>query len=351
MRMDAGSVIADPDGWIGCLTYQSRAVSRPSESDLGQLVAQARERNRRLGVTGMLLYENGRFLQTLEGPPAGLSAVWASIRRDERHRDIEVLTEHMVSSRLFSDWDLLLYSREQGSRRATGASDLAPHALAHYVPGMAQMALEGDDKRINARLAGIAEQGWSADDIVSHLIEPVARAMGDAWLADQCSEFDLTVGLSLLQLAGHAVRTHACTDSLRRSRYSILLATAPGEPHMLGTALLADQFTDAGWRVEMAFPDSREALANQIAGQGHDAVDIALSDALPRQRALARLRDTVEHCHKAAPGHLVVVSVGGRLFAEASATAASVGADHARRTIGGTSLCLAELIRRGRTLQ
>jgi methanogenic corrinoid protein MtbC1 len=351
MRMDAGSVIADPDGWIGCLTYQSRAVSRPSESDLGQLVAQARERNRRLGVTGMLLYENGRFLQTLEGPPAGLSAVWASIRRDERHRDIEVLTEHMVSSRLFSDWDLLLYSREQESRRATGASDLAPRALAHYVPGMAQMALEGDDKRINARLAGIAEQGWSADDIVSHLIEPVARAMGDAWLADQCSEFDLTVGLSLLQLAGHAVRTHACTDSLRRSRYSILLATAPGEPHMLGTALLADQFTDAGWRVEMAFPNSREALANQIAGQGHDAVDIALSDALPRQRALARLRDTVEHCHKAAPGHLVVVSVGGRLFAEASATAASVGADHARRTIGGTSLCLAELIRRGRTLQ
>ncbi len=351
MRMDAGSVIADPDGWIGCLTYQSRAVSRPSESDLGQLVAQARERNRRLGVTGMLLYENGRFLQTLEGPPAGLSAVWASIRRDERHRDIEVLTEHMVSSRLFSDWDLLLYSREQGSRRATRASDLAPHALAHYVSGMAQMALEGDDKRINARLAGIAEQGWSADDIVSHLIEPVARAMGDAWLADQCSEFDLTVGLSLLQLAGHAVRTHACTDSLRRSRYSILLATAPGEPHMLGTALLADQFTDAGWRVEMAFPDSREALANQIVGQGHDAVDIALSDALPRQRALARLRDTVEHCHKAAPGHLVVVSVGGRLFAEASATAASVGADHARRTIGGTSLCLAELIRRGRTLQ
>ena len=351
MRMDAGSVIADPDGWIGCLTYQSRAVSRPSESDLGQLVAQARERNRRLGVTGMLLYENGRFLQTLEGPPTGLSAVWASIRRDERHRDIEVLTEHMVSSRLFSDWDLLLYSREQESRRATGASDLAQHALAHYVPGMAQMALEGDDKRINARLAGIAEQGWSADDIVSHLIELVARAMGDAWLADQCSEFDLTVGLSLLQLAGHAVRTHACTDSLRRSRYSILLATAPGEPHMLGTALLADQFTDAGWRVEMAFPDSREALANQIAGQGHDAVDIALSDALPRQRALARLRDTVEHCHKAAPGHLVVVSVGGRLFAEASATAASVGADHARRTIGGTSLCLAELIRRGRTLQ
>jgi methanogenic corrinoid protein MtbC1 len=351
MQVHTESVVADSGSWIGCLTYQSRAVSRPSESDLEQLVAHARRRNRSLGVTGMLLYENGRFLQTLEGPPQGLAAVWSSIRQDERHRDIEVLTEHMVSSRLFSDWDLLLYSREEDPRSTTRASDLAPHALAHYVPGLAQLALEGDDARINAKLASIAEQGWSADDIVSHLIEPVARAMGDAWLADRCSEFDLTVGISMLQLAGHAVRSHACTASLRCSRYSILLATAPGEPHMLSTAMLADQFTDAGWQVEMAFPGSKEALANQIAAQGHDAVDIALSDALPRQRALAHLREAVEASRRASPGHLVVVSVGGRLFAEATASAATVGADHARRFMGGTSVRLAQLIRQGRTLQ
>ncbi|KPQ21986.1 MAG: FAD-dependent blue-light sensor AppA [Porphyrobacter sp. HL-46] len=351
MQVHTGSVTSNSASWIGCLTYQSRAVSRPSESELEQLVAHARQRNRSLGVTGMLLYENGRFLQTLEGPPAALATVWSSISCDERHRDIEILTEHMVSSRLFSDWDLLLYSRNENPRRNTRASDLAPHALAHYVPGLAQLALAGDDARINAQLASIAEQGWSADDILSHLIEPVARAMGDAWLADQCCEFDLTIGLSMLQLAGHAVRTHACTGTLRRSRYSILLATAPGEPHMLSTAMLADQFTDAGWQVEMAFPETKEALANQIAAQGHDAVDIALSDALARQRALVKLRESVEASRKASPGHLVVVSVGGRLFAEAMATAASVGADHARRSVGGTSVRLAQLIRQGRTLQ
>ena len=353
MQVQTGSVLAGSvsDKWIGCLTYQSRAVTRPSESDLERLVTEARDRNRRLGVTGMLLYDNGRYLQTLEGPPDGLAAIWSSIRRDARHRDIEVLTEHMVSGRLFSDWDLLLYSREDDPRRTTRASDLAPHALAHYVPGIAQLALDGDDARISARLANIAEQGWSADDIVSHLIEPVARAMGDAWLADQCCEFDLTVGLSMLQLAGHAVRSHTCTTSLRRSRYSILLATAPGEPHMLSTAMLADQFTDAGWRVEMAFPTSKEALANQIAAQGHDAVDIALSDALPRQRALAQLRETVEASRKAGGNNLVVVSVGGRLFAEATASAATVGADHARRCVSGTSVRLAQLIRQGRVLR
>jgi hypothetical protein len=118
---------------------------------------------------------------------------------------------------------------------------------------------------------------------------------------------------------------------------------------MLGTAMLADQFTDAGWRVEMAFPGSKEALANQIAAQGHDAVDIGLSDALPRQSALMHLRETVDQCHKATPGHLVVVSVGGRMFAEAMASAASVGADHARRNTSGVSVRLAQLVRQSRS--
>ncbi|MFN3863426.1 MAG: BLUF domain-containing protein [Erythrobacter sp.] len=344
MRVQDGCVRTDAGRWIGCLTYQSRAVSRPSPCELEQLVNEARRRNRSLGVTGMLLYENGRFLQTLEGPPAGLQQVWSSIRRDRRHREIEVLSEHAVASRLFSDWDLLLYSSNDNPRRTGRASALAPHALSHYVASVAQLALGDEDARLNGELASIAQQGWSADEIVSHLIEPAARAMGDAWLADRCSEFELTVGLGMLQLAGHALRSHTCPTSLSPGRHSILLATAPGEPHMLSTAMLADQFTDAGWRVEMAFPSSKEALARQILAQGHDALDLALSDALPRQRGLTRLREVVEHCRKAAADHLLVVSVGGRMFAEASASAATVGADHARCNIVGTSARLAELV-------
>jgi len=349
MPVSTAFIRTDPSCWIGCLTYQSRAVSPPSPSEFEELVAKARRRNRSLGVTGMLLYDNGRYLQTLEGPPDALRQVWESIRRDPRHGEIEVLSDQTIPSRLFAGWDLLVYAREQDSGGPEGASDLARHALAHYVPVIAQLALDGSDQRIIARLLSIAEQGWGADDLVSYLLEPAARALGDAWMADQCSEFDLTLGLGLLQLAGHAVRSTAGSPSLRRSRYSILLATAPGEPHMLSTAMLADQFIDAGWRVEMAFPHSKEELARQIVAQSHDAVDIALSDALPRERSLMRLRETVEYCRKAAPEHRVVISVGGRIFAEASATAASVGADHARRCTGGTSVRLAQLVRQMRS--
>lgn len=334
--------------WIGCLTYKSIATASPSATDLRALVGKARSRNRQLSVTGMLLYENGSFLQTLEGPPDKLDALWSSIKQDPRHDHIEVLSEHMVPARLFSDWDLLLHSRLDDAPSSAIAQTTAPPVVASHIDRLVGFALNADDISINAFIAALEDEGWTGDAIVTLLIEPCARALGDAWLADSCSELDLTIGLSMLQLAGHAVRHHASGHAIRNNRYSILLATAPGEQHMLGATILADQFTDAGWRVDMAFPATDEALVNQLSAQHHDAVDIGLSDAMLRHHALPRLRATVGHTRTADPDHPTVISVGGRLFAEAVATAGSVGADHARMTAAGASIRIAELVRESR---
>ncbi|MDJ0979538.1 MAG: BLUF domain-containing protein [Erythrobacter sp.] len=338
-------------GMIGCLTYQSRAASPPSDADLDELVTRARARNNRHGVTGMLLYENGRYLQTLEGPPTGLDTIWSSIRQDERHAEIEVLTQHLVSGRLFSDWDLLLYRKLDQAPKSLLEKLRRKNPLAQHVPAIVQYALEADEPKLNDLFARLNEKGWSGDALVRELLEPAARMMGDAWLADECSEFDLTLGLGMLQMAGHAVRYSKDADDLRDSRYTILLASAPGEPHLFGPSLLADQFTDAGWGVEMAFPTSNEALTNQINEQQPDAVDIALSDALPRQNKVSKLRETVRQSRWSLPDQPLVVSVGGRLFAEASATAEQVGADLARQSAAGTRVTMGELVENARRAQ
>lgn len=335
--------------WVGCLTYRSVATTTPSAAELESLARRARARNRSLGVTGMLLFENGHYFQTLEGPPEGLEAVWASVERDSRHRNIEVLSQHLVPSRLFSDWDLLLCNQRGESPGDGLAQSSLPAAVEGHLRRIVQLALDADDLRLDALIASLAESGWTNDAIVTLLIEPAARALGDAWLGDECSELDLTIGLSMLQLAGHAARHYAATvPKPHGNRYTVLLATAPGEQHMLGTTLLADQFTDAGWQVDMAFPDSEEALLNQVRAQHPDAVDIGLSDALPRDHALACLRSAIAHTRVVAANYPTVISVGGRLFAEASATAASVGADHARRTTAGASIRIAALVRHRR---
>lgn len=167
-------------------------------------------------------------------------------------------------------------------------------------------------------------------------------------LDDQCRELELTICLSMLQLAGHIVRYSPSAQPIRNSRYRVLLATAPGEKHMLGTIMLADQFLAAGWQVDMAFPESDEALTNQMNTQHPDAVDIGLSDAMPRQHAIDQLSSTTEHSRHIVSEHPTVISVGGRLFAEAAATALSVGADYARKGLAGTSVRLAELVRQSR---
>lgn len=343
--MDSNEFGHEPQPMVACLTYRSKAAAAPSDSDLDALVSKARARNRRMGVTGMLLYEDGHFLQTLEGPPKGLSAIWSDIRRDERHREIEVLTEHLVAARLFSDWDLLLYRRLEESPKTIRDKLRRKHPLARYVEPLRSLALNADEPGLNEVFAKLSQR-WSADEIVMHLIEPAGRALGNLWLADECSEFDLTLALGMLQMAAHAVRYTPDPDEIRSKNYTILLATAPGESHMLGSSLLADQFHDAGWSVEMTFPGSNDALANQLSDQKPDAVDISLSDALPRHSQVPDLRQTVKQSRIAVPDQPLIISVGGRLFAEAVATAEHVGADHARKTLARTRIKIGQLLDR-----
>lgn len=327
---------------IGTLTYQSRASFAPTSEELDALVASARKRNNDAGVTGMLLYDGGRFLQTLEGPPDGLRQIWSSIQRDERHAEIEVLTERMAPARLFSEWDLLLYRKLEHAPKTIRERLAGRHALSQHISSAVRFALEADEQRLSELFRRLVTKRWDGEDIARHLIEPAARGLGDAWLADDCSEFDLTLGLGMLQKAAH-ITCESWPPSTMRSEHSILLASAPGEPHMLGPSLLADQFSDAGWAVNLLFPRSDEVLAEYIGEQQPDVVDLSLSDALTRHGAVSSLRASVEASRKAVPDQPLIVSVGGRLFAEATATAEHVGADHARKTTAGARAKLARL--------
>jgi hypothetical protein len=88
------------------LTYMSRAVGRLSEEDLEQILAVSRVNNERDGLTGMLLYADEHFIQTLEGDVATVDAAFARIGDDPRHREVEVTLRDEVSERSFDGWSL-----------------------------------------------------------------------------------------------------------------------------------------------------------------------------------------------------------------------------------------------------
>ena len=88
------------------LAYESQASVPLTAPDLLDLLEQSRENNARSGVTGILLYRHGTFLQVLEGPHAAVDALYATIAHDPRHRDVStVLVEDRVERR-FPDWTM-----------------------------------------------------------------------------------------------------------------------------------------------------------------------------------------------------------------------------------------------------
>ncbi|MDO6413416.1 BLUF domain-containing protein [Sphingomonas sp. BIUV-7] len=86
------------------LTYISSAVGPCAESDVDAILKTARRNNVILGVTGLLLFDGRRFLQTLEGETASVNAAYQRIRNDPRHRAIVQLSSKETKARAFGDW-------------------------------------------------------------------------------------------------------------------------------------------------------------------------------------------------------------------------------------------------------
>jgi hypothetical protein len=66
----------------------------------------SRARNGRLGVTGALLYSEGCFSQVLEGEKSSIDAIYESIQRDVRHRDMTLLSFKPTPHRYFPQWSM-----------------------------------------------------------------------------------------------------------------------------------------------------------------------------------------------------------------------------------------------------
>jgi len=92
------------------IAYHSRNLieqqTMNSAAEIQRLLEQSRERNTRLGITGALLFNEGRFVQILEGDEPAVREVMDVIMRDPRHTDIDVLPARYARERTFAHWSM-----------------------------------------------------------------------------------------------------------------------------------------------------------------------------------------------------------------------------------------------------
>lgn len=88
------------------LTYLSTATTDFDQPALRGLLEVSRRNNHAQGLSGMLLFAGGHFIQTLEGPPAEVDATFERIAADPRHRDVIVALREGVEERAFAEWSM-----------------------------------------------------------------------------------------------------------------------------------------------------------------------------------------------------------------------------------------------------
>ncbi len=156
----------------------------------------------------------------------------------------------------------------------------------------------------------------SFGSLSAELLEPTARALGDLWRSDECSEIEVTLGLIRLQYI--AREFGLATTRLSASHPPVVLvAPHPGEAHMLGAVLDAEMLWQAGWSPRVDFPANSGALDTLVAGTWIDALDLSLSTCFRRDHRLDQVERTIASARIASLNPDMVVVVSGRAFSDA----------------------------------
>ena len=87
------------------LLYASRAINT-SPGAIDAILTQSRLHNPESGITGILCYGGGIFLQAIEGGRMSISALYGQIQRDVRHADVVLLHYEEISERRFGGWTM-----------------------------------------------------------------------------------------------------------------------------------------------------------------------------------------------------------------------------------------------------
>jgi len=87
------------------LLYASRALDTSPQA-IESILHQSRQHNPCAGVTGVLCYGSGFFLQALEGGRMAINELYARIQRDVRHKDVVLLHYEEILERRFAGWTM-----------------------------------------------------------------------------------------------------------------------------------------------------------------------------------------------------------------------------------------------------
>ena len=89
--------------------YCSIAAQQVDDVEVGRIIEWSQRRNVARDITGVMVFGSGVFFQWVEGPPAEVEKLIASLHGDPRHHDIVPLDRSLEKrARLYPNWEMEL---------------------------------------------------------------------------------------------------------------------------------------------------------------------------------------------------------------------------------------------------
>ena len=89
--------------------YMSESLIPADEIDdtIAEIVAEAQLRNITEGITGILFYHEGKFIQLVEGYQSSLRQLIDRISHDPRHNNLQFFLDEQVLHRTCPEWSMV----------------------------------------------------------------------------------------------------------------------------------------------------------------------------------------------------------------------------------------------------
>ena len=125
------------------IVYVSTSTHDLSQLELDELLKSIRAKNKKNNITGLLLYNDGMFIQVIEGDVKRIIDLFELVKSDARHKNIVELLKEPIKKRSFPDWSM-------GFKRITNEDLKSIHGFSNFMsedtdwepdPGIAEQVL------------------------------------------------------------------------------------------------------------------------------------------------------------------------------------------------------------------
>ena len=174
----------------------------------------------------------------------------------------------------------------------------------------------------------LRSEGLADEAVLLRLMAPAARRLGDLWLEDRLSFFDVTAALGRMQGVMRALGADGDGEASGVIHgKKVLLAPVAGEQHIFGLAVVAAFFRRAGWDVTFEPRISPEDLLVLVRAERFTAIGLSVAS----DRFVDPLCRQIDALRGASLNRGVTMLAGGPSFLHDPDLQARVGVDAVAR--------------------